>query len=95
MSLKYNLRAGTSHSSMKGGLPLARDRCTAPGCVNRNGQMNLGRTDPPRDANDNGQKVYVMRCLQCGMYYGANGTEMFQRRCPCHQKGKSGLPLGR
>ena len=72
---------------------MSRGCWTTPGRVNRNGQMNLGLTEPERNGNDHGQRVYVMRCLDCELDYGANGSDIFQRRCPFHQSGKPGLPL--
>lgn len=66
---------------------------TRVGYKNRNGQKNLGRTVPPRAGNDYGQYVYIMRCLKCGKNYGANGSDIFQRKCPFHQGGKPGLKL--
>ena len=66
---------------------------TEPGYVNRNGQTNLGRTNPPRVGTDHNQFIYVMRCPVCHHNYGVNGSDIFQRKCPIHQKGTKGLPL--
>ena len=66
---------------------------TDPGYVNRNCQINLGRTDPARQGSDHGQYVYVMHRPKCGTNYGANGTDIFQRKCPNCQQGAPGLPL--
>ena len=66
---------------------------TNPGSVNRNGQVNLGPTKPLRPGSDYGQYVYVMHCPECTCNYGANGSDIWQRRCPCHQGGESGEPL--
>ena len=66
---------------------------TEPGYVNRNGQINLGRTDPPRAGTDHNQKVYILRCPECQRNYGVNGSDIFQRKCPFHQGGAPGLPL--
>lgn len=63
------------------------------GYVNRNGQMNLGRTEPPRAGTDHRQVVYVMRCLDGQHNYGVNGSDIWHRRCPAHQGGKPGLYL--
>ena len=68
-------------------------KTTEPGYVNRNGQMNLGRTDPPRAGTDHNQKIYVMRCPVCERNYGVNGSDIHHRRCPIHDKSKPGLPL--
>jgi len=66
---------------------------TEPRFKNRNGQINLGRTDPARTGTDKFQFVYIMRCPICGKNYGSNGSDIFQRKCPCHQGGKAGPPL--
>ena len=57
-------------------------RTTERGYVNHNNQVNLGRTDPRRPGTDHLQYVYVMRCGDCGETYGANGSAIFERRCP-------------
>ena len=71
---------------------------TDPGRVNRHGQINLGRTRPRRPASDFGQSVYVMHCPVCVKNYGANGSDIFIRKCPYHkppvgEKGRPGEPL--
>ncbi len=64
---------------------------TEPGRVNDHNQVNLGRTDPPRPGTDHNNYVYVMRCGNCGYTYGANGSDIFQRRCPDCDNGAEGL----
>jgi hypothetical protein len=59
------------------------------GYTNRNGQVVIEATDLP--GNDYLQKVYVLRCGRCGTEYGANGSDIFQRRCPGCQGGAPGL----
>ena len=92
-------RAGERHWLLflaTGGPPRARQvqmKTTDRGYVNRNGQVNLGRTEPPRAGTDFGQVVYVMRCPTCRRNYGVNGTDVWQRKCPFHQLGQPGLPL--
>ena len=66
---------------------------TVPGRENRNGQINLGPTNPCRRGSDHRQYVYVMHCRTCKRNYGANGSDIWQRKCPFHQEGKSGEPL--
>ena len=64
---------------------------TEPGYVNRNQQRVLRATGLP--GNDHLQRIYVLRCERsgCGHEYGANGSDIFQRRCPrCHD-GAPGL----
>lgn len=65
-------------------------RTTEPGFVNRNGQVVARKTG--LRGTDHGQSVYVLRCQSCGREYGANGSDIFQRRCPYHQGGARGLP---
>jgi hypothetical protein len=61
------------------------------GYRNRNGQVVLRKTDLP--GTDHLQITYVLRCEQCGHEYGANGSDIFQRRCPAHDGGAKGLPI--
>jgi hypothetical protein len=39
------------------------------------------------------QKVFVLRCGECGHEYGANGSEVHSRRCPACQGGPPGLSI--
>jgi hypothetical protein len=64
-------------------------RTTTPGFVNRNGQVVVRATG--LSGNDHGQSIYVLRCPTCEKEYGVNGSDIFQRRCPYHQNGASGL----
>ncbi|TFI56451.1 hypothetical protein E2493_20150 [Sphingomonas parva] len=59
------------------------------GYVNRNRQEVLRATGQP--GNDHNQTIYVLRCGECGHEYGANGSDIFQRRCPEHDGGAAGL----
>jgi hypothetical protein len=63
---------------------------TAPGYINRNQQRVLRATD--LSGTDHNQRVYVLHCELCGTEYGANGSDIFQRRCPTCQDGRPGLP---
>ena len=65
-------------------------RATEPGFENRNRQTVIRTTGLA--GTDHGQYVYVLRCGACGHEYGANGSDIFQRRCPRCQGGKPGLP---
>ena len=65
---------------------------TEPGYKNRNGQIVIRGTDLP--GTDHYQYIYVLRCEVCGHEYGANGSDIFQRKCPKCQGGAPGLPLG-
>lgn len=61
------------------------------GQVNRNNQRCGGHRG--RAGNDHLQKAYRMECLQpsCGHVYGANGSDVFQRKCPKCQGGEPGI----
>lgn len=61
-------------------------KTTEQGYVNRNNQMNTGKTEEP--GTDNMQWFYNMHCLNCGYSYKANGTDIFQRKCPKCQGGR-------
>jgi len=64
---------------------------TRPGFVNRNNQQVVRSTGTP--GTDYMQTVYEIRCLDCGTRYGANGSDIFQRRCPACQNGRPGLHI--
>lgn len=66
-----------------------RGQSTQPGYVNRNGQEVIRATGLP--GTDHGQYVYVLRCGTCGHEYGANGSDIWLRRCPNHDRGAVGL----
>lgn len=57
------------------------------GYINKNNQKNNGRTD--NTENDHQQWYYNMECLNCGHVYYSNGTDIWQRKCPKCQGGKS------
>jgi hypothetical protein len=61
------------------------------GYVNRNNQRCEGTQDLP--GNDNLQYSYKMVCQLCGHEYGANGSDVFQRKCPLCQGGEPGIPF--
>lgn len=64
---------------------------TTPGYVNRNGQTVVRRTSLP--GNDHMQMTYVLKCGKCHCEYGANGSDIWQRRCPRCGGGAKGLPI--
>jgi hypothetical protein len=66
-------------------------KTTEIGFINRNNQRCCGHRAVP--GTDNGQLSYRMECLEsnCIHIYGANGTDVFQRKCPCCQKGRQGI----
>ena len=53
---------------------------TVPGYRNKNDQVTVRATDLP--GTDHLQKIYVLRCDSCKLEYGANGSDIFHRRCP-------------
>jgi len=63
---------------------------TKVGYVNRNGQIVVHPTRLP--GTDHLQRVYVLRCGKCRHLYGANGSDIFQRKCPQCGGGRPGLP---
>jgi hypothetical protein len=66
---------------------------TQMGFVNRNNQRCGGHRGV--GGTDYGQLAYRMECLEpgCDFIYGANGTDVFQRKCPRCQGGADGLPF--
>jgi len=64
-------------------------KTTHPGYENRNGQVVIRNTGLP--GNDHVQTIYELKCTYCGHIYGANGSDIFQRKCPNCQGGMSGI----
>ena len=62
---------------------------TQPGYRNRSGQVVVRRTNRP--GNDHNQVVYELECGGCGHRYGANGSDIWQRKCPECGGGQPGL----
>lgn len=62
-----------------------KNHSTAVGYINRNNQINLGRTQ--ERGTDHGQWLYRMRCEHCQTEYNANGSDIFQKKCPACQGG--------
>lgn len=62
-------------------------KSTDTGYTNKNNQRNAGRTDEP--GTDNNQFFYKMECLNCGYEYRANGSDIWQRKCPKCQGGRA------
>ncbi len=65
---------------------------TTIGYVNRNQQSCMGHRHVP--GNDHLQRAYRLKCLArgCGHEYGANGSDIFHRKCPICQGGAEGIP---
>lgn len=64
---------------------------TTPGFVNENLQEVLGPTGQP--GTDHMQRVYALRCRKCSHEYGANGSDIWLRRCPACGGGAPGFPV--
>ena len=62
---------------------------TTPGFRNLNDQVVVRDTGLP--GTDHLQRIYVLRCGSCHSEYGANGSDIFQRRCPSCGGGRPGL----
>jgi hypothetical protein len=69
-------------------------RTTDPGYENRNGQIVVRNTRLP--GTDFGRDVYELRCKHCGHHYGANGSDIHQRKVPVAPGRSSGprVPRG-
>jgi hypothetical protein len=63
------------------------------GVVNRNGQRCMGHRGV--EGTDHEQFACKAECTVCGYVYGANGSDMHERRCPMHDGGKPGIPYWR
>lgn len=61
------------------------------GFTNAGGQVVVRATGLP--GTDFGQSVYVLRCSHCQESYGANGSDIWLRKCPKCQGGRPGLPF--
>jgi hypothetical protein len=66
-------------------------QATDPGFVNLNGQVTIRKTVWP--TTDHDQHVYQLACSKCGYIYGANGSDIHDRKCPACQDGGPGLGL--
>ncbi|TAH37928.1 MAG: hypothetical protein EYC70_06905 [Planctomycetota bacterium] len=61
---------------------------TAIGYVNPNGQRCCGTLGMP--GIDHEQYVYKVECLACGYTFGADGSDIHERKCPECQGGAAG-----
>ena len=59
------------------------------GYVNPNGQVVIRNTG--KLGTDHNAKIYQLGCSLCGLTYGSNGTDIFDRKCPNCAGGKPGL----
>ena len=67
-------------------LKMSKGKSTEKGYINKNNQRNNGLT--PHEGTDNNQYFYEMECLNCGHKYFANGSDIWQRKCPNCQGGR-------
>jgi hypothetical protein len=71
---------------------MPRDKgTTTPGFVNPHKQEVIRNTGKP--GTDYGQYIYELECKRCGHHYGANGSDIHERRCPSCDGGRPGLDL--
>ena len=61
-------------------------KSTEQGYINKRNQRNNGCTYS--HGTDFNQKFYSMECLNCGHKYEANGSDIWERKCPKCQRGK-------
>jgi len=80
------IKKNTQHK----GVPIKNPE--AAGYINDNNQMCLGTRGKP--GTDHLQYSYRMICLEedCEFIYGANGTDVHERKCPRCQKGAPEIP---
>jgi len=72
-------------------------KTTNVGYRNKNNQVVIRNTG--KLGNDHNQKIYELQCQNeqpgasgiCGNLYGANGSDIWQRKCPRCQGGAKGL----
>lgn len=64
-------------------------KTTAIGFVNVNQQRCHGTLGVK--GTDHMQLAYRMECLLCGFVYGANGSDIHERKCPSCQAGATGI----
>ncbi len=91
----YKVSEGHPGSSIPEGHPMNTNyrsgstETTRLGYTNRNRQRCLGTRG--LRGTDHGQSVYLLQCLDCGHQYGANGSDVFLRKCPACQGGAPGI----
>jgi hypothetical protein len=70
---------------------MPEEKTTRPGNKNRNGQVVIRNTG--LTGNDHVQSIYELKCSHCGHVHGANGSHIFQHKCPKCQGDATGLSL--
>ena len=88
MKMKVFRETSESEDKTNDDMPVSKSELasTSAGYVNKNNQRNNGKTDKP--GTDNNQMFYEMQCLNCGKKYLANGSDIWQRKCPSCQGGR-------
>ena len=66
-----------------------KTKTTQVGYINPNNQKVHGTRGTK--GTDNNQVAYKVECLHCSAIYGANGSEIYRRKCPDCQGGKAGI----
>lgn len=92
--LRVRVLESLSRDGGAGESPVNRTRpanSTQPGFTNKNGQTVAGAAGLP--GTDHGQSIYALRCGHCAEEYGANGSDIWFRKCPKCQGGRPGLSL--
>ena len=59
------------------------------GYLNVNGQQCCGHRGVP--GTEQLQHAYKVECTHCGFVYSANGSDLFERKCPGCQGGAPGI----
>ena len=70
-------------------MPKASKGTTTVGFTNRRNQTVIRMIDVK--GADRSQRVYMLRCNECEVEYGVNGTDIHARRCPSCGGGKPGF----
>ena len=81
------MKVSRTREAKEDNLKMPKGKSTEKGYINKNNQKNNGIT--PHEGTDNNQYFYEMECLNCGHKYYANGSDIWQRKCPVCQGGKS------
>ena len=64
---------------------------TLPGFINPHGQITIRNTGV--SGTDKNQYIYQLACSICGHIYGANGSDIHERKCPVCQDGRKGFQI--
>lgn len=87
---RYLRRQHDTIGPMAGGKVVRKEaKSVKIGYVNRNHQEVILKTG--LEGTGSHQRVYVLRCNDCGVNYGANGCDNHLRKCPHCGGGRPGL----